>query len=69
MTALKSRQIRAMRIAIAAGVAATLVLPVGVTMAWNQLLDSRASTSVAGATITIPDTPAALIAALGQADN
>ncbi len=66
MTALKSRQIRAMRIAISAGVAATLVLPVGVTMAWNQLLDSRASTSVAGATITIPDTPAALIAALGQ---
>lgn len=66
MTALRSRRLRALRIAIAAGVAAALVLPIGVTLAWNQLLDSRASTSVAGASIAIPDTPAALIAALGQ---
>ena len=66
MTAFRSRQLRALRIAIATGVAAALTLPIGVTLAWNQLLDSRASTSVDGASISVPDTPAALIAALGQ---
>lgn len=66
MTAFRSRQLRALRIAIVAGIAAALTLPIGVTLAWNQLLDSRASTSVGGASISIPDTPAALIAALGQ---
>lgn len=66
MTTFRAKQMRALRIAIAAGVAAALVLPLGVAVAWNQLLDTRASTSVATSAITIPDTPAALVAALGE---
>lgn len=66
MTTFRSRQIRALRIAIAAGVLAALTLPIGVTLAWNQLLDSRSTNSVATSGLEIPATPAALIAALGQ---
>lgn len=66
MTVFRSRQVRALRIAIASGVAASLILPLGIATAWNQLLDSRAATSVSETGITIPDTPAALIAALGE---
>ena len=66
MTTFRAKQVRALRIAIASGVAAALILPIGVAMAWNQLLDSRSSTSVATDLVTIPDTPAALIAALGE---
>ena len=66
MTTFRAKQVRALRIAIASGVAAALILPIGVAMAWNQLLDSRSSTSVAADLITIPDTPAALVAALGE---
>lgn len=66
MTTFRARQVRALRIAVASGVAAALLLPIGVAVAWNQLLDTRASTSVAADVITIPDTPAALVAALGQ---
>jgi len=66
VTTFRAKQVRALRIAIASGVAAALILPIGVAMAWNQLLDSRSSTSVATDLITIPDTPAALVAALGE---
>ena len=66
MTTFRAKQVRALRIAIASGVAAALILPIGVAMAWNQLLDSRSSTSVATDLVTIPDTPAALIAAVGE---
>ncbi len=66
MTTFRAKRVRALRIAIASGVAAALILPIGVAMAWNQLLDSRSSTSVAADLITIPDTPAALVAALGE---
>jgi hypothetical protein len=66
VTTFRAKQVRALRIAIASGVAAALILPIGVAMAWNQLLDSRSSTSVAADLITIPDTPAALVAALGE---
>jgi len=66
MTTFRAKQVRALRIAIASGVAAVLILPIGVATAWNQLLDSRSSTSVATDLVTIPDTPAALIAALGE---
>jgi hypothetical protein len=66
VTTFRAKRVRALRIAIASGVAATLILPIGVAMAWNQLLDSRSSTSVAADLITIPDTPAALVAALGE---
>jgi hypothetical protein len=66
VTVFRSRQIRALRIAVASGIAAALALPLGIATAWNQLLDSRASTSVSQQGIAIPDTPAALIAAIGQ---
>jgi len=66
VTLFRSRQIRALRIAVASGIAAALALPLGIATAWNQLLDSRASTSVSQQGIAIPDTPAALIAAIGQ---
>ena len=66
MTTFRAKRVRALRIAIASGVAAALILPIGVAMAWNQLLDSRSSTSVAADLIAIPDTPAALVAALGE---
>jgi len=65
MTTFRSRQLRALRIALASGVVAALALPVGITLAWNQLLDSRASTDVAVGGLTIPETPTALIAATG----
>jgi hypothetical protein len=66
MTAFRHKQVRALRIAIAAGVVAALVLPLGAATAWNQLLDSRAATRVAVDLVAIPDTPAALVAALGE---
>lgn len=66
MTVFHSRQVRALRIAVASGVAAALALPLGIATAWNQLLDSRAATSVSQQGMVIPDTPAALIAATGQ---
>jgi hypothetical protein len=66
VTVFHARQVRALRVAIATGVAAALVLPIGIAAAWNQLLDSRASTTVATGGITIPDTPAALLAAIGE---
>jgi hypothetical protein len=66
MTTFRAKQVRALRIAVASGVAAALILPIGVATAWNQLLDSRSSTSVATDLVTIPDTPAALVAALGE---
>ena len=66
MTVFHSRQVRALRIAVASGVAAALALPLGIATAWNQLLDSRAATSVTQQGVAIPDTPAALIAATGQ---
>ena len=66
MTAFRHKQVRALRIAIAAGVVAALVLPLGAVTAWNQLLDSRAATRVAVDLVAIPDTPAALVAALGE---
>lgn len=66
MTTFRTRQVRALRVAIAAGVAAALVLPIGAYAAWNQLLDSRAATTVAKNLVTIPDTPAALVAAIGE---
>jgi hypothetical protein len=66
VTTFRSKQVRALRIAIASGVAAALVLPIGGAMAWNRLLDSRASTNVAVDLVSIPDTPAALVAALGE---
>lgn len=66
MTTFRSRQMRALRIATASGVVAALVLPLGGVIAWNQLLDSQSSSRVAASTITIPDTPAALVAALGE---
>lgn len=66
MTVFRARQVRALRIAITSGIAAALILPLGVATAWNQLLDSRAATSVSQQGITIPDTPAALIAGIGQ---
>lgn len=65
MTTFRSRQLRALRIAVASGVAAALILPLGVVLAWNQLLDSGSSTSLDADTITIPDTPTALIAVAG----
>ena len=66
MTTFRSRQVRALRIAIATGVASALMLPLGGVVAWNQLLDSRSSTAVTVNAIAIPDTPAALVAALGE---
>ena len=66
MTVFHARQVRALRIAVATGVVAALILPLGIAAAWNQLLDSRASTSVATGGITIPNTPAALMAAIGE---
>ena len=66
MTVFHARQVRALRIAVATGVVAALILPLGIAAAWNQLLDSRASTSVATGGITIPSTPAALMAAIGE---
>ena len=42
------------------------MLPLGGVVAWNQLLDSRSSTAVTVNAISIPDTPAALVAALGE---
>ena len=51
--------------ALAATVVAVAALPVGGVLAWNQLLDSRASTTVAVESLSIPETPAALVAALG----
>lgn len=66
MTVFKEKQVRALRVAIAAGVAAALILPLGVAVAWNQLLDSQSATSVESSAITIPDTPAALVAGLGE---
>ena len=66
MTVFRARQVRALRIAIASGVAAALVLPIGIATALNQLLDSRAATAVSESGITIPDTPAALVAGLGE---
>jgi hypothetical protein len=66
MTVFRARQVRALRIAVASGVVAALALPLGIATAWNQLLDSRASTSVTQQAIAIPDTPAALVAAIGQ---
>jgi hypothetical protein len=66
VTVFHSRQVRALRIAVASGVAAALALPLGIATAWNQLLDSRAATSVTQQGVAIPDTPAALIAVTGQ---
>lgn len=66
MTTFRARQVRALRVAIASGVAAALVLPIGAFAAWNQLLDSRSATTVATNLVTVPDTPAALVAALGE---
>ena len=66
MTTFRSRQVRALRIAIATGIASALMLPLGGVVAWNQLLDSRSSTAVTVNAIAIPDTPAALVAALGE---
>jgi len=66
MTTFRSRQVRALRIAIATGVASALMLPLGGVVAWNQLLDSQSSTAVSVNAISIPDTPAALVAALGE---
>ena len=66
MTVFREKQVRALRVAIAAGVAAALILPLGVAVAWNQLLDSQSATSVESSAITIPDTPAALVAGLGE---
>jgi len=66
MTTFRSKQLRAMRIAIASGVVAALVLPLGVAVAWNQLLDTRASTTVDANAVTLPDTPAALVAGVGE---
>lgn len=66
MTTFRTRQLRALRIAIASGVAAALILPIGVVLAWNQLLDSGSGTTLAADSITIPDTPAALIAVPGS---
>ncbi|MEY3483164.1 MAG: hypothetical protein RLZ40_1207 [Actinomycetota bacterium] len=66
MTTYRARQVRALRVAIASGVVAALVLPIGAFAAWNQLLDSRSATTVATNLVTIPDTPAALVAALGE---
>ncbi len=60
-----ARQRRALRVALAATVVAVTALPVGGVLAWNQLLDSRASTAVAVEALAIPETPAALVAALG----
>jgi len=66
VTTFHSRQVRALRIAMATGVAAALVLPLGGLMAWNQLLDSRSSTALTVNAMTIPDTPAALVAIVGD---
>ncbi|MFZ9356272.1 MAG: hypothetical protein ACO3BU_08590, partial [Ilumatobacteraceae bacterium] len=66
MTTFRWRQVRALRIAIATGVVSALMLPLGGVVAWNQLLDSRSSTAVTVNAISIPDTPAALVAALGE---
>lgn len=66
MTTFRSRQLRALRIAVASGVAAALLLPLGVVLAWNQLLDSGSATTLAADTITIPDTPTALVAVPGS---
>ena len=66
MTTFRSRQMRALRIAIATGVASALLLPLGGVVAWNQLLDSQSSTAVTVNAIAIPDTPTALVAALGE---
>ena len=60
-----ARQRRALRVALAATVVAVTALPVGGVLAWNQLLDSRASTTVAVESLSIPETPAALVAAVG----
>jgi hypothetical protein len=42
------------------------MLPLGGVVAWNQLLDSRSSTTVTVSAMTIPDTPAALVAIVGD---
>lgn len=65
MTTFRARQLRALRIAVASGVVAALILPIGVVTAWNQLLDSGSGTTLASDSITIPDTPAALVAVPG----
>ncbi|NDD62052.1 MAG: hypothetical protein EBZ46_07345 [Actinobacteria bacterium] len=65
MSVSAARQRRAIRVALAATVVAVAALPVGGVLAWNQLLDSRASTTVAVESLSIPETPAALVAALG----
>lgn len=65
MTTFRSRQMRALRVAIATGVVAALALPLGIALAWNQLLDSRASTEISATNITIPNTPTALLAVTG----
>jgi hypothetical protein len=66
VTTFHSRQVRALRIAIATGVVSALMLPLGGVVAWNQLLDSRSSTTVTVSAMTIPDTPAALVAIVGD---
>jgi hypothetical protein len=66
VTTFRSRQVRALRIAIATGVVSALMLPLGGVVAWNQLLDSRSSTTVTVSAMTIPDTPAALVAIVGD---
>jgi hypothetical protein len=66
VTTFRSRQVRALRIAIATGVVSALMLPLGGVVAWNQLLDSRSSTTVTVNAMTIPDTPAALVAIVGD---
>jgi hypothetical protein len=55
-----------LRIATASGVVAALLLPLGGVIAWNQLLDSQSSSRVTSSNITIPDTPAAMVAVLGE---
>jgi hypothetical protein len=65
VTTFRSRQLRALRIAVASGVTAALLLPLGVVLAWNQLLDSGSATTLAADTITVPDTPTALVAVPG----
>lgn len=65
MSAFPSRRLRALRIAVASGITAALLLPVGVVIAWNQLLDSRYSTAIDADLLAVPDTPAALVAVPG----
>jgi hypothetical protein len=37
VTVFHARQVRALRVAIATGIAAALVLPIGIAAAWNQM--------------------------------